>query len=471
MKILFLTPPYKKDKIFRKSMKHLGAVLPPLGIAYVAAVLERDDHEVRIIDATAESTVLDYNFDKLRKDIEDFQPDVVGVSGNIPQLENVQETLKIVKEINPKTITIIGGPIVSSDINFLKKLPNADYGVLGEADLAISEIFKKLEKKEKIEGSEGLIWREQNTVKSIKPRDIFDLDVIPMPARHLLKMHIYRPSPANYRRLPASTIMTSRGCPYKCTFCSRSIEGMAWRAHSAERVVDEFEELATKYGIKDVQIFDDTFTLHIKRIEDICKGLIERNIDIGWNCMTRVDRVTVDLFKLMKKAGCYEVGFGIESGSDRILKFIKKSATTDQIRHGVNLAKKAGIDVRGFFMLGFPTETKNEIMQTINFAKELNVDVAQFMIATPYPGTEMWNIAKENGRINDEDYSNFTFYAPDKMPFSSENFTDQELVNLYRKAYRSYYLRPKFIIKQLLKVRSLQDINRNWLAAKGITGF
>lgn len=471
MKILMLTPPYKKDKIFRKSMKHLGAILPPLGVAYIAGTLERDGHNVKIIDGTAESTILNYTFDDLKKDIKSFQPEVIGIGANIPQLSEVQATLRLIKEINPNIVTIIGGPIVSSDPKFLLQLPDADYGMLGEVDIAISDIIRKIEKKQKIEGSEGLIWREGNSVKAVKPKDIFDLDVIPIPARHLLKMHIYRPSPANYRRLPATTIMSSRGCPYKCIFCSRSIEGMAWRAHSAKRVVDEIEQLVTKFGIKDIQMFDDTFTLHIERVQDICNMIIERKLDVGWNCMTRVDKVTVDLFKLMKKAGCYEVGFGIESGSDRVLKFIKKSTTTPQIKEAVKMAKKAGIAVRGFFMIGFPTETKEEIIQTINFAKELNVDVAQFMVATPFPGTEMWNIATENGRINNEDWSNFTFYAPDKMPFSSENFTDQELVSLYKKAYRSYYLRPAFILRQLFKIRSFTDMQRNWMAAKGVMGF
>lgn len=471
MKILLLTPPYKKDKIFRKSMKHLGAILPPLGIIYLAATLERDGHDVKVIDATAESTVLDYDFNQLKRDILEFKPKIVGIGANVPQIDQTNMTLDIVKNIDPTIVTIVGGPLVSSNPNFLLQLKNADYGIMGEVDLAISDILKKIENNENLKNTEGLIWRENGSAKSIKPKDIFDLDQIPLPARHLLKMEIYRPSPANYRRLPATTMMSSRGCPYKCIFCSRSVDGMAFRAHSAERVVEEIEQLVNKFGIKDIQMFDDTFTLNIKRVEDICNMLIERKVNVGWNCMTRVDKVSVDLFKLMKKAGCYEVGFGIESGSERVLKFIKKSATKDQIRSAVKMAKEAGIDVRGFFMLGFPTETKEEIEETIKFAKELGVDVAQFMIATPYPGTEMWKIAEENGRINNEDWSSFTFYAPDKMPFSSELFTDQELLNFYKKAYRTYYLRPSFMLKQAAKIRRLSDVHRNWLAAKGILGF
>src|SRR3989338_7156484 len=198
--------------------------------------------------------------------------------------------------------------------------------------------------------------------------------------------------------------------------------------------------------------------------------LVEKKISVNWNCMTIVDKISPELLSLMKQAGCYEIGFGIESGSDRILQFIKKSTTTDMIRKGVKMTKEAGIDVRGFFMIGFPTETKEEILQTIDFAKELDVDVAQFMVSTPFPGTEMWEIAKQNGTIND-DWNSFTFYAPEKMPFSSNLLSDEELLSLYKKAYKSFYLRPKFMLRQLLKVRSFVDIQRNWLAAKGVLGW
>jgi len=471
MRILLLSPPYPKDKIFRKSMKHLGAVLPPLGIAYIAAVLEKERHTVKIIDGPAEATVLGYGFEELENDIREFNPELVGLSANTSQVDHAKRVMDIVRKFNPKCRIILGGTLISADPRMLLKLKDVDYGVYGEADLTFSVIVKKIEKGEKLEGTEGLMWRENGQVKFLKPKTITDLDQVPMPARHLLKMGIYRPSPANFRRTPATTIMTSRGCPYQCIFCSRPTEGTQFRAHSAKRVVDEIEHLTKEYGIKDIQIFDDTFTLIPQRVEDICKGIIERNIDVSWNCMTRVDKITPELLKLMHKAGCYETGFGIESGSDRILKFIKKSLTKDQVRQGVRWAKEAGIDVRGFFMIGFPTETREEILETIEFAKELDVDVAQFMVATPFPGTEMWDIAKQYGKVNEEQWASFTFYAPDKMPFSSNLLSDEEVVALYKKAYKSFYLRPRFVWNQLKKIRSFSDIRRNWLAAKGITGM
>lgn len=470
MKVLLISPPYKKDKIFKKSMKVLGAIFPPLGIAYIAAMLEKYGHEVKIIDGPALATVFNYGFKDLEKDIKNFRPDVVGVTASLSQIEFAEKTLRIIKQLSPNTITVIGGPLISVDPTLLLKIEDADYGVYGEADLTFIEILKKIQNKEKLEGSEGLVWRERNKVFFKKPKLIKDLNEIPMPARHLLNMKIYKPSPANYRRLPATTMITSRGCPYQCIFCSKPTEGTAFRAHSAKRVVDEMEHLAKNYGIKDIQIFDDTFTLIPKRVEEVCKEIIKRRLDIWWNCMTRVDKINPYLLRLMKKAGCYEVGFGVESGSERILKFVKKNLTKGQIRQGVKLAKKAGIAIRGFFMIGFPTETKKEIMQTIKFAKELDVDVAQFMVVTPYPGTELWKVAKKHGTISN-DWSNFTYYAPKKAPFSSEVLTASEITMLYKRAYKSFYLRPTYILKQFFKIRSLNDVKRNLLAFTGVMGI
>ncbi len=471
MKVLLLHPPYPKDDIFRKSMKRVGAVLPPLGLAYLASMLEKESHEVKIIDGPALAAVEDYGFEELANDLRNFKPKVVGISAAYSQIEYVRNSLSLIKAIVPECITVLGGSLATSMPEILNEFKNLDYGVYGEAEFTFAEILKKIESNKALENTEGLIWREGSEVKFLKPKIIMNIDDIPMPARHLLRMEIYRPSPANYRRLPATTIMTSRGCPYQCIFCSKSVEGGVFRAHSAKRVVDEIESLVKDYRIKDIQIFDDTFTCIQKRTEEICKGIIERNLDIRWNCMTRADNIDLELLKLMKKAGCYEVGFGIESGSERILKFIDKGLTKEQIRKGVEEAKEAGLDIRGLFMIGFPTETKEEILETIEFAKELDVDVAQFMVATPLPGTKMWEIAKEKGVVNESDCASFTFYAPDKMPFSSDLLSGEELAELYRKSNKSFYLRPKFIFKQLMKIRNFNDVKRNYEAVRGVMGL
>jgi len=469
MKVLLLMPPYPKGKIFRKSMKHLGAVLPPLGITYIAAVLEKHGHEVNIIDGPALSTVEDYNFSNLSSDLKKINPDVIGVSASTSQYSDVHKTMGLIKEILPNTKIILGGPIITGDPNQLLNFPEVECAVHGEAEFVFNDIVNSLEKTGKVQIIDGVIFNKNGSVKVTKPPIVENIDDIPMPARHLLKMNLYKPSPANYRRLPATTMITSRGCPYQCIFCATGHS--EFRPHSSKRVIEEIEVLINDFGIKDIQIFDDTFTLLPKRTEEICNGIIEKKLNISWNCYTRVDRISLDLLKLMKKAGCYETGFGIESGSKRILDFIKKGITIEQIKNGVKWAKEAKIDVRGFFTMGYPTETQEEIVQTINFAKELDVDIAQFMIATPLPGTELWEIANKMGTINEEDWSSFTFYAPTNMPISTNSISEKELLDLYKKAYRSFYLRPSYIVNQITKIRSIEDIKRIYLAGKGIIGM
>ena len=208
MKIMLISPPYPKDKIFRKSMKNLGAVLPPLGVAYIASMLEKDGHEVKIIDGPAWATVLEYGFEELEKDIKNFNPDVVGVSASTSQVDHAKKAISIAKSVNKDCVVILGGTLISADPKALLGFEQVDFGVYGEADLTFSEILKAVEAKKPVEGMEGVIWRDNGDVKFMKPKVITELDQVPMPARHLLRMDIYRPSPANYRRLPATTIMT-----------------------------------------------------------------------------------------------------------------------------------------------------------------------------------------------------------------------------------------------------------------------
>ena len=208
MKVLLLHPPYPKDDIFRKSMKRVGAVLPPLGLAYLASMLEKEGHEVKIVDGPALATVEDYGFEELANDLRNFKPRVVGISAAYSQMEYVKKSLSLIKAIIPECITVLGGSLATSMPEILNEFENLDYGVYGEAEFTFAEILKKIEGNEILENTEGLTWRGGKEVKFLKPKIIMDIDDIPMPARHLLKMEIYRPSPANYRRLPATTIMT-----------------------------------------------------------------------------------------------------------------------------------------------------------------------------------------------------------------------------------------------------------------------
>ena len=471
MRILFVNPPILREGIFGKSLRNLGALLPPLGLAYIAATVKRDGHEVSIIDGPVLSTKQDYDFNSLKKDITDYQPDIVAVTATSPQIKNAIKVFNITKGINENIITMLGGPHISALPQDLLKLRNLDYGVYGEGEFVVAEIIKRLENKECLEGLSGLIWREGDSVKYLPGEYINDLDILPFPARDLLPMKLYKPSPANYRRLPATQIFTSRGCPHSCVFCHKPIFGNKFRAHSVERVLDEIELLIKNFGIKDIQIFDDTFSMNKERAKGICTGIINRKLDIIWNCMTRIDTVDHDLLKLMRKAGCYGIGYGVESGSERILKLIKKKISKDMVRKVFRWTRNEGIEIRAFFMIGFPTETKEDILKTISFAKEINPDIAQFLVTTPYPGTELWHLCKKYGEINVGDWSDFTMYSSDSAPFVPFSLEKGELEYLYSKAMKNFYLRPEYILKQLLAIRSLYGVQRKYIAAKSLASL
>jgi anaerobic magnesium-protoporphyrin IX monomethyl ester cyclase len=471
MKILLINPPFSKEEIFTKSMSKVGAVLPPLGLAYIAAVLEKENFQVKIIDGFVLSSLKRYTFKNLEKDIKTFFPDIIGITSTSPQICNAVKTAQIAKKINPSCITFIGGSHITALPEILKDFKVFDYGIYGESEISFAKILNKIRNNDNIEGSDGLIWLSGNNINVKKPELIKNIDDLPFPAWHLLPMKMYKPSPANYRSLPAINLMTSRGCPFNCVFCHKPIFGKMFRPHSAKRVVEEIEYVQKNYGIKDIQFFDDTFTLNKQRVIDICNIIIKKRIKINWNCMTRVDCVNEELLKLMKKAGCYEVTFGIESGSERILNLINKGTNKKQDRFAVSLAKKAKLDTRASYMLGFPTETKEEIKETIKFAKELNTDIAQFMLVTPYPDTKLWDLCKADGHIEVGDWSNFTFYAPKGAPFIPSTITKKELNKIYIKAIKSYYLRPSFIFSQLLKIRTFEDIKRKVIAAKAVIGL
>ena len=471
MKILIIHPPYKRDKLYIKPIKAMGVILPNLGLLYLAAVLENQNHIVKIIDGPALAVVKNYSYKNLTNDIKKFNPDVIGISASTSQIPLIDLVLNSIKYSDTTPQIFLGGTGISADTNIILNYPKINFGIIGEAEFAFMEIIKKLEQGKDIKESKGLVWKENNKVLFKYPDKINNLDSLPLPSWHLLDLKIYKPSVANYRKLPSVPLVTGRGCPYSCIFCSRSTEGLKYRAQSAERVVEEIENLVNNFKVKDIQFYDDIFTMDIDRVKKICQLIIEKNIKIMWTCRTRVDKVNVNILKLMKKAGCYQIAVGIESGSDRILKYMKKGITKEQIINFCKITKKEGIDTRAFFIFGFPTETKKEIKETIKFMLKLKLDVAQIMIFTPLPGTEAWKEAKKYGKIDETDFSNFTYYPPNKIPFSSDELSEKELLQLYSQAYRKFYLRPSYLLNKLFKIRTIEDIKRNFIAFKGIISF
>jgi radical SAM superfamily enzyme YgiQ (UPF0313 family) len=449
MRILLVNPETESAK-----KGYSSAIFPPLGILYMASILREAKHDVKVIDYFVLSVKEDYNYDSLKKDILEFKPDIIGTScfsSNIKYAENI---LDISKEVSPKTITIIGGPHITAVPNYLINIKSADYGIYGEAEYSLLEFADKLASKESINEIYGIIYRDGDIINFKKREFIKDLDALPLPARDLVPMELYQPSAAAYKQLPATTLITSRGCPYQCVFCHKPIFGNQFRPHSAEYVTNEMEVLHREFGVNDFRIYDDTFTLNRDRVIEICNILIKKNMDINWNCATRVDHVDYELLKIMKQAGCYNVSFGVESGTERVLKLIKKGVNKDQIKNAFKWTRKLEIESVAFFIIGLPTQTKEEVLETIKFAKELNPSFVQFTLVSPHPDTELYELCKKHGKTNIGDWSNLNTYSniDTDLPFVPYTIPEKELKKLYRKAYISFYFRPRYLYSKLLNL-------------------
>jgi anaerobic magnesium-protoporphyrin IX monomethyl ester cyclase len=277
---------------------------------------------------------------------------------------------------------------------------------------------------------------------------IKDLDSLPFPARHLLPMDKYT---ILGKKSTIGNIISSRGCPFYCTFCESSLLfGRMFRARSPKNVVDEMKQLINEYHPKTIEFSDDLFTLNMKRTETICDEIRRRGLDIPWACSSRVDTVSRSLLRKMKKAGCILIYYGVESGSQRVLNLMRKHIKIEQIIKAIKWTKEVGIEILASFIIGFPGETREDMQKTIAFAKRLDVDYAQFSFATPYPGTELYQMAKEKGLLLTEDWSQYTAGKP---VIAVDNSTKDDLTKLLKKAYQKFYLSPKLLLRHLSKRR------------------
>ena len=268
-------------------------------------------------------------------------------------------------------------------------------------------------------------------------------------------MSLYKPAPTYYNKLPSFLMLTSRGCPYRCVYCSK-VSGNLYRHHSIDRIIKEMNILIDKYNAKEIIFRDDTFTIDKKHIEDLCQEIIKRGLNkkIKWTCMTRVPLVTEDLLKLMKKAGCWSRHYGVESGSQRLLDLIQKDITIKQVKDAFKWTRKAGIEIKAFFMLGLPTETKEESLQTIKFTKDSKPDWIQVTITVPYPGTKLYEEAKSKNLLKLNSWEDLD---GTKGPIIESEFLNKnQMSGIIRKAYLSYYTSPRIIIQNL---KTISDWN------------
>lgn len=436
---------------------------PPLGLGFIAKQLLKEGISVKILVCPKENMTF--------KDFEDFvkrnRPDYIGFQIFSCDLMNVKKQLSIVKNIDPKIVTFVGGVHPSSvPLETMELLENADYGFVGEADFAFPKMITVLERSRKentplnneIKKSiPGLIWRNGAEINVNSQEFPTDLDAIGPPAWDLLGPHEYPEAVHGffYKNFPLAPIIVTRGCPFHCTFCGgRRITGRHVRSRSPENVIEELKYLKEKFGIKEFQIIDDNFTANRKNAKDFCEKLIESKLGLTWTCPNgvRLDTLDEELLELMKKAGCYEVAVGIESGSQKILDDMKKGLKKEIIKEKIKLINECGITVVGFIILGYPTDTVETMNETIDFMLELDIVRVSLTKFIPLPGTEITDTLVKEGLLGDIDPSNLLYT---KVQYVPKNMTEKQFLYLCRKAFLRFYLRPRVILHHLTAIRSL----------------
>jgi len=411
--------------------------VPPIGLGYLASYLEIAGHTVKIILSS-----------ELEFTLKNFNPEIIGFSSVTRQIYNTLETIKKVKLFNPDVLTIIGGPhptVKSKEI--LAENKEVDVVVRGEGELTIVELADKFEKKINFSDIKGITYRSNGKiVENINRPFIEELDSLPFPAYHLLTMTKYKNktkkiNPRSMQYSNRGSIFTSRGCPYSCAFCaSRALWGKKLRSRSPENIVEELKLLKYKYNLKYISFLDDTFTMNKKKVVDLCHLIRKEKLDIFWGCGTRVDRFDKEIALAIKKAGCEMIGFGIESGVQSTLDFLKKGFSPDDSIRAVKNAKDVDLKVWGNFIICVPGETKKDINQTIKFAKKLELNQTVFSPLFPFPGTDIYEYAEKNNLILSNDYSKYCSY---NIIMKIPGFTPRELKGFVVKAYILNYIPSK----------------------------
>jgi anaerobic magnesium-protoporphyrin IX monomethyl ester cyclase len=444
MNILLINPSY--DSVYKGTRIKEGVPYSPvLSLSTIATPLIKDGHKVSIIDSnifTNPNTVI------LEK-IKQFAPHYIGITFTTPLYEEMIKITQLAKNLDKNIILVGGGAHISSFPEETLRNSLLDIAVRGEGDFTLSEIISGKSKKEIY----GISYKEGTNITSNPPREyIKDLDILPYPAWNLYDLKKYKTTNLLAKENPAGWLETSRGCVYKCPYCNKSIFGRTFRTKSAKRVLAEIEYMLN-LGFKEIHIADDCFTTDIKRANDICDEIIKRKLKFPWATPTgiRVDRITEELLKKMAQAGCYRVFYGIESGSQRILNNINKGISLDQIRNAVRISNKVGMETYGYFMIGLPGETEEDMKKTLEFAKSLNLTMAKMSITIPIPGSVLFDEWNKKGVIKIKDWSKFNFYSTTKDIFDHPNLTWDIIEKYYKKFYIGFYFRPSFIIKRLFK--------------------
>ena len=427
--------------------------LPPTDLMYLAAIAEQCGFEAKIQDYSLGGDFI--------KDVQEFAPDYIVANIATPTFKTDMEALANAKNVLPSTKIIVkGATFLTYNTNVIYENPFIDYVIIGEPELTLKEILEDVADKDIL----GICYRENNQgIKNeLRPFNE-DLDSLPFPARHLVDNSIYR-RPDNGKI--QGVIKVSRGCPYHCFFClATPVSGAKVRMRSAENIIAEIKECVEKYNIKNFVFWSDIFNINRDWTIDLCKKIIESGLKITWSANTRANTMDDEMASYMYKAGCRLASIGVESGSQEVLDNIGKKITLDDIRNTVRILKKNKIKIYNYFVIGLPWETEKTVEETIRFAIELDSNFISFYTAAPLPGTRFFAYAMMNKLVTDNLDFDSAYYVP---TVRSHELSKERIFELHKQAVKRFYLRPKFILKTLLGLRSFTEFKNYFKAGMAL---
>jgi len=455
-KVLLINPPF----IRYGGIEGHGGKNTPLNLAYLASFTREEMRgvDVDIIDAEG----LELTYEQIYEKVDAFSPDIIGITCPTPVYYIVQQICSDLKRKDKDVKIVIGGPHVTALPKESLTETECDIVVIGEGELTFLDIVSRLKDGKDLHSVPGIAYKENGDVYVNKRRELIDdLDMLPFPAKDLLPLsRYYLPPTKRIKSERATNMITSRGCPFSCNFCmAKTIWTSKTRLRSVKNVIEEIRLNVDVYGLTEFSFHDELFTFRRDRVIELCQSILKEGLDITWVCQARAGSVDLEMLKLMKRAGCGKIAFGFESGSDRMLKLMNKKETIENAVESVSLCKKAGIGVEGAFILGYPGEDLKSINDSIEFALKLDCETVAWFIAIPYPGTRLYHEAIEKGYLKER--INWMEFAPVsnlESPMIIPNFTPEELMKWKKRAYRKYYLRPKYVFMKLVNIRSSADL-------------
>lgn len=457
-RVLLIYPPspvINREDRCQQPTKELLVIppLPPTDLMYLASIAESCGFEAIIRDYSQGG-----NFEA---DLKEIQPNYLVANIATPTFQSDMMAVKLAKEIIPSICTIVkGAPFLTYNTNTIYENPFIDYVIIGEAELTLKDILDGVPDNEIL----GICYRENfQPVKNDKRPFIDNLDILPFPARHLVDNSIYK-RPDNGK--VQAVVKVARGCPFHCFFClATPVSGAKVRTRSPENIVAELKECVEKYNIKNFLFWSDIFNFNREWTLELCQKIIESGLKITWSSNTRADTMDEEMARMMYKSGCRLVSIGVESGSQKMLDNIGKKITLDDIRNTVKILKKNKIKIYNYFVIGLPWETEETVEETIKFAIELDSNFISFYTATPLPGTKYFAYAMMNKLVEGNLDFRSAYYEP---VVRSEHLSKERIFELHKQAVKRFYLRPKFILKTLLSLRSFAEVKNYFTAGMNL---